>query len=616
MKTKFTATLTLALILAILCTALLPTGVAFATQYGSVDTSNEEVFWYYGENYLNIAGMKGSISKWIGNADKNNPVVIGVIDTGLNHTHEVFTKTNTLYKVDGQTQGYNAYVASTASGIKNPTAEQLSNVVDQSTGSHGTAVASIIAMMIYELGLQDYIKIYPIKASREDTRNFPDVAVAKALEHINETQDTIGIDVANLAFCGYVAIDYFRHRNLFLTTSEDCVIVAAAGNDKYNSTLMPSFPATLDGVLSVAGYSEGGLKYDNSNFGKDYDLCAPAVNIYTAKGASDSYSATEAGTSMASAFVSVVSAIVTLREETAKSGVNSTVIARHIRTASAKNTIDLYGVSMPRFEAYDSVNNEISETYLEVAGISMSNDRELESNCTIHRGQFESITFAAELLPYGNTNPESANNIEWTRTEILSRPILGEDGKETGSYEQYDGKTEKLGKGKAMTITPDVRGTYRIEATFTNNAETFSVEFVYNLTYVAYSSIAGSVKVTPISSPEDSEMGEVKGKVFTGDQVEFTLTNMEGVDPSVDIDWYVNGVYAGTGTTFNYTAEKEGEFVVTAQYGDYRYVEKVYTLEVRSTFYKPATYGSVIAVGGLLLVGVAIAVILAKKKNG
>ena len=105
MNKKLTSIFTFTLILALLVTVFLPTSVARATQYGSKDTSDQLTFWYFGENHLNVGAMRESISKWVSGADKSNPVVIGVIDTGLNHTHEVFEKTNTLYKVDGKVQG-------------------------------------------------------------------------------------------------------------------------------------------------------------------------------------------------------------------------------------------------------------------------------------------------------------------------------------------------------------------------------------------------------------------------------------------------------------------------------------------------------------------------------
>ncbi len=615
MKRKITATLISALVLAIICTALLPTSVAMATQYGSADTSNADVFWYYGENFLNIAGMKESVAKWIGNADKSKPVVIGVLDTGVNTTHEVFAKTNTLYKVGDVVQGYNATVASST---KNPTTEQLLDVADKTTNSHGTAVASIMAMMIYELGLQDYIKLYPIKATRGETDVFPRAAVVEGLNFVKDTQDSIGIDVVNLAFCTNDPMEYHVYKDLFLNLSSECVLVAAAGNNKLSSVTNPYYPAVYDGMLSVMGYGRDGVKYNNGNYGPDYDLCAPAVDIYTAKGEADSYVADNKGTSMATAFVSVVAAILTLREQTAESSFNSTVIARHIATSSNKNSIVYYDKSYPRFESYDSVNNEITETYLEPTGISISNDKNITNDTTVHRGQYDGITFTADLLPYANTNPNLDAEIVWTVTEVLTREVFGEDGKPTGSYENYDGQTNSLGKGKSVTYVPNIKGKYRITATYTKGENNFKAETVFNVEYMSYNTVAGIAYVKPLSAPEDSQLGDVSGSVYKGESVTFGLAYMNGVDPSTEITWYVNGNIAGRGAQFNFVGEKSGEYVITAQYGDYRQLEKVYTLEVKSPFYKQSTWIPVTVVLAVLVaVGVGVGIFFGvKKKNG
>lgn len=608
MKRSIISVLTIALVLAILVTAFLPSSVAVATQYGSKDTSDSDTFWYLGANHLNVGAMKESISKWVAGADKANPVVIGVIDTGLNHTHEVFQKTGTLYKVDGKVQGYNAFVASSASDVKNPTESQLAEVADTTTNTHGTAVASIIAMLIYEVGLQDYIKIYPIKASRNDTLAFPDASVAEALNFIGRTRDSIGIDVANIAICGYNSSHYTQHQGLFLTTSSNTVIVSAAGNDGYASATKAGYPASLDGVLSVMGYGKNGAKTQNSNFG-NYDVTAPADDIYAAKGATDSYTTID-GTSAATAFVSFVSAVVALREQTAGSGVNGTIIARHVATSSTKNHINYGNYTLPKFEGYDAVNNPISETYLEPTGITLNNDKNLSSGAVIYRGQNGAITFSADLTPYGNVNPALESQIVWTRTEILTKPIVDQDGKETGEVEEYNGQTTEIGRGKTVSYTPDVKGTYVIKASYSNGETVIEQGFRYTLKYVAYDTVAGIVQVTPIESNFDKE-----GTIFVGEGLSFVLSNGEGLDPFVETKWYVNGQYAGAGKTFSFAPSKGGEYVITAQYGDYRMVENVFTLTVKSAFFRTEIWASVTGVGALLVAGAVVTAVLVSKKK-
>lgn len=612
MNKKLTSIFTFTLILALLVTVFLPTSVARATQYGSKDTSDQLTFWYFGDNHLNVGAMRESISKWVSGADKSNPVVIGVIDTGLNHTHEVFEKTNTLYKVDGKVQGYNAFVASGASSVKNPTAEDLANVVDQTTNSHGTAIASILAMLIYEVGLQDYIKIYPIKASRDATLAFPDASVAEGLNFINRTQDTIGIDVANIAICGYVSADYLKHQSLFLNTSANTVIVSAAGNDGYASTSKKGYPASLDGVLSVMGYGRNGSKTTNSNFG-DYDFAAPAQDVYVAKGASDSYTTMD-GTSVATAFVSFVSAVVALREQTNNSDVNSTVIARHLATSSTKTDIEYGNYKLPKFEGYDAVNNDITETYLEPTGITVSNDKNLTSGGEIYRGQHGQITFTADFAPYGNVNPTLAREVLWTRTEILFKPVVDDDGKETGVFEEYAGETISLGSGKSVAYTPERQGTYVIKATYSKGDKTLESTFRYTLKYVAYDTVAGIIQVSPVLENGMVDTSK-EGTIFSGGEIRFGLSKAEGLNPDVDVKWYVNGNFVAVGDTLDFCSSKSGHYVISAQYDDYRMIENVFTLTVKSAFFKTEVWASVTAVLGALLIGAGIAVVLLKKKG-
>ena len=57
MNKKILTSITLLFILAVICTAVLPTSVAEATQYGDV---NSDDYWYYKSAHLNVAGMKES----------------------------------------------------------------------------------------------------------------------------------------------------------------------------------------------------------------------------------------------------------------------------------------------------------------------------------------------------------------------------------------------------------------------------------------------------------------------------------------------------------------------------------------------------------------------------
>ena len=626
MNKKILTIIAVAFVLAVVCMAFMPTSVAYAQQYGSKDSSDLETFWYYGEGHLNVSAMKESIASWIGNADKSNPVVIAVVDTGVNADHEVFKKTNTLYTVDGNVQGYNSFVSIKNSGITNPTAEQLGYIKDETSNSHGTAIASIMAMLIYELDLQDYIKIYPIKATRNKSmvqdiqssndrekklRSFPTDAVVGALDYVKDTQDTIGIDVVNLSIAGYkdTADGYKKAEQTFVSLSEDCVIVAAAGNDKSSLSANPAYPACLDGVVSVMAYGSDGNKTQKSNYGA-YDVTAPGKDIYVAQGDNDSYGY-EDGTSMSSAFVSVISAIIELREQTANSGKNSIDIAKHLISSSKSNTITFESYNLPKLDSLASVQNAITVEYVAPKAIQITNDKGLSDNSTIYRGDFDSVVFTAKLLPLGETDPTLLSTIRWTQTELISKPVLDEEGNQTGT-EITDGNKIDLGTGESISYTPSVNGTYRITASLTVGDTTIEQSTVVTIKYVEYSSVAGLIEIKPVVD-ENSTIDQ--GFVYEYTTVTFYLAGAEGLDPTVDIKWYVDGELAHTGATFEYSVGMMGSRTITAQYGDYRVLENAYELEVRSGFLRPEAWISFTAVvGALAIAGTVLGIVFAKKK--
>lgn len=608
MNKKILSSITLLFILAVVCLAVVPTSVASASEYGDTDTND---LWYYGSSHLNVAGMKEAISGWISGADKSNPVIIAVIDTGVNADHEVFQKTNTIFTVDGVAQGYNSHIASNNA---NAPIEQLANFADGSSTTHGTSVASVMAMLIYELGLQDYIKLYPIKASRDNTNNFPTKAVVKGLEFALKSQNTLGIDVVNLSIAGYAdtASDYLANKQIFTDLSENCVIVAAAGNENATDTAKPCYPAVLDGVVSVMGYDKDGNKHTSSNYGA-YDVIAPGKDILVAKG-NDSEYTLEGGTSMASAFVSVVSAVVRLREQTAGSDANGTLIARHVLTSSKTNVIKHNGYDLSKFDGYSAIHNSITETYLDPTGIEITNNKSLVDGATIFRSQFEDLTLTAQLLPFGYTSPRAHENIRWTQTEILSRQKTDADGNATEEIEEYDGNTVELGGGKSIVYNPQTKGKYRVTASYQADDKTLTASFVVNVEYIDYSSVAGILQVKPMPSVEGATIDDVF--VYEFDTVIFYLSGSEGLDPTVDIKWYVNGELVHTGATYTHKAGTMGDYEITAQYGDYRVVEKSYNLQVKSGFLRPAVWISFTVAVVVLAVtlGVVFGVVVPKKK--
>ena len=116
--------------------------------------------WYLDGDNLDVDGLK-SVIDWWKSSDKydfsslaEDPVVIAVIDSGVNSDHDIFGGDNCpdvfLRAETGKIVG-----ANTAGGT---------SFEDDASDRHGTHVAGIIAVLIHAFDLEDYIKIMPIKA--------------------------------------------------------------------------------------------------------------------------------------------------------------------------------------------------------------------------------------------------------------------------------------------------------------------------------------------------------------------------------------------------------------------------------------------------------------------
>lgn len=599
--------------------------------------------WYFGASYLNLDGLKSEIADWdLTKADRDNPVVIAVVDTGVNVGHNLFTTTNTILKnKDNSVNGYNSYYAANSA---NPTATQLRSIEDNTDNSHGTAVAGIMAILIGELGLSDYIKLLPIKASNSATppsnytseqksdyyRSFSSASVIKALEYVSSTKDTVGVDVVNLSLTGYDEKDWNSQamQKAVGDASANATIVAAAGNgDKtattgYATSVKKGYPASVSGALSVMGYQAGGTKYASSNYG-DYDVIAPGQNIYTAKGSSTAYQ-NISGTSMACAFVSVTAALLRLRDGIAVAGSDTPAvpagkIANHIRTTATSYIRYIDGSTvydLPKHSMLESVSSAFDESYVEPRGIAVNDEGIFtDGKISMIADNVKTINLTANLTPYGATNPIYDAEISWYLVQIGVRNQTDENGEELETTEEYEMSRALVGKGKTLSYTPNAAGTYALRAEFVRGSETYFEDRRFTYVYQDYSAIANSVRVV-LKNELDSIQPSNEASQFTSDKLTFTLNCVNYVDPTTETKWFINGEYAGSGAEFVFYAKKAGSYVVTAQYGDYQKVEKTFMVTVSHSISRPESIISLSVFGAALaIVAVACSVAAVKRKN-
>jgi hypothetical protein len=586
------------------------------------DGVSADSLWYYGEEYLRLAELKRIISGWnLSKASQDNPVIIAVIDTGLNTSHEAFE--DMLAKTeDGKIRGYNAH---NAYGIENGTIsytgesdkqKKLGDITDYASDSHGTAMASVIAMLIRELGLENYIKIYPIKASYTNSNKevFNIKAVTKAIEWA--ASETVGASVINLSLgllkSEMKTTNWSTDKGLnaaLKAASQKCVITAAAGNDGKNSASDAFYPAFMDGVLSVMSYGKTKTVYSTSNFG-DYDVIAPGEDIYCAKNLStDKTTGYQylTGTSLSSSITAAAAAVFKFMfvigeaesDQGAATVPTANEMSRLIRYENSALISKQVGETTFQFVSLDIVtllkdgyNREIlrystpTGIFIDLENASDFGDGKIdeENVLNIRTDEVVPLELSAELTPYGETDPVYDATISWS--------VI------------IDGVEKFKSTGKKLIYTPAVGGEYEITASVKPEGSTFTASFSMKVSYVPF--ISGDVRVT-LAEDADLDVSQARSstRAYTAQKVSFSLTGILYVDRSVEIKWYVNGSYASSGLIFDFIPEKSGSYTVSAVYGDNPLASAhAFDIEVASRAASPLYLFSIIT-GSVLLIAVS-----------
>lgn len=244
-------------------------------------------------------------------AGGDSSVVVAVIDTGVDYTHEDLK--DNIWVNTKEIPG---------NGIDDDGNGCIDDVygVDLETGrdsgmddnGHGTHVAGIIAAAnnhIGVVGLAYNVKIMPIKAGMA-SGFFNQSQIAKGILYAYNN----GADVINMSFGGSAST--IAVQDALETAYTRCVLVAAAGNDGMpNEGLLarPTYPAALSyvmGVMSVdmRGVESGFTNYDVAAYNSvEYEVYAPGSQILST--IPGNRYATWSGTSMAAPYVSAMAAL-------------------------------------------------------------------------------------------------------------------------------------------------------------------------------------------------------------------------------------------------------------------------------------------------------------------
>ncbi|MBR4800692.1 MAG: S8 family serine peptidase [Clostridia bacterium] len=558
------------------------------------DVVDEDKDWYFGENFLDIATLKTTVNSWFEDervynfsALERNPVVVAVIDSGINFNHQIFTgkydENGATVESEGAGEYDVLYRDSEGNLIcKNTvTAKQYASddVLDDAPDMHGTHVAGTIAILIHELNLEKYIKILPIKAAypKDSGSSFSPTTLANALEFAKEN----GADVINMSLTSRAANDLEYDRIITSELADSAVLVAAAGNNGKMSTTNVFggkvdyyYPAANANVIGVMNLSHVGDKYalwSTSNYGKVYDLAAPGASIMSADGATNDGYKSLTGTSMATPIVSFGAALATLkyRAIAAATGENNAKDPREIANIikfSYSSTLVYNKVLLKVFD----MNVFASDDGLYSIYIDCDNSA-LEQT----KGDVKKVKFFASLLPTSSENDELSNDIVW--------------------YLDNGEEEIEIGRGRSAEFTPgDEVGEYDIVARYTSAYYNLSATKTVTVDFV-----------TPSKETTEIECDETEFEV--GQTYVFNISDYLNCKDNVAVAWYVNGEYKKGGAgqyVFEFTPEEYGEYVVTVKVNG-ELIDNVFFVQIE----EPApdngklyTYIAIGIAGGIILV--------------
>lgn len=509
--------------------------------------------WFDGEDYNNLSGTLQAINKikdGLSTAEKadfkNNPVLVAVIDTGINASHELF---------DGvlcdEGLWYNALEKTTGSANNNVKDECKTN--DGLIG-HGTHVAGIVAQEIKKYGLEDYIKILPVKASEQGS--FGSVAVVNAISYVRDlaTQDkTIVINMSLTNMINSMNDRYWGtgsslDKAVQNAVKEGVIVCAAAGNKGYNSSSTGyslGSPACLENVIGVMNYGEGLISAPKSNYGAAYDIAAPGQNIKSAsKDGNNNYN-TKNGTSMATPFVSFAAAVLEIRFNRKSATVYDVMTST---PAVATGTIS-YGNGVYTAK---KLNLSAFVEFKHIKEIKVFTEEECLDALNQNISSPKKVVAFAKLRYFDEEGFAPETDVAYKSIKMYVVKA-GKNGTLSGGEVIYSVN------GARIEFTPTEPGTYFIYAA--------------NSAYINDTSEIITVKVNYVQTVEDAQLSVVGDAVVRAEStVVYKLDNAYMLDPELVIVWDIydeNGRRVDTkiGTEISFTPEAKGEYTIICSVG-------------------------------------------------
>lgn len=510
--------------------------------------------WFDGEDYNNFNDTLQAINKikdGLSTAEKadfkNNPVLVAVIDTGINASHELF---------DGvlcdEGLWYNALDKTTGSANDNVKDECKTN---KGLIGHGTHVAGIVAQEIKKYGLEDYIKILPVKASEQGS--FESVAVVDAISYVKDLATQNKTIVINMSLTNMIRSSDTSSwgKNKAIDTMiqsavrEGVIVCAAAGNDRKNSSSSGyslGSPACLENVIGVMNYGEGLIPAPKSNYGAAYDIAAPGQEIISAAKSDETEPyCTKNGTSMATPFVSFAAAVLEIgfnRKSATVYDVMTSTPAVATGTVSYGNGVytakKLNLSAFVDFKHIKEIKVFTEDESLDALNQNISSPKKVVAFAKLR--YFDEEGFA----------PETDVAYKSIKMYVVK---AGKNGTLSGGEVIYSVN------GARIDFTPTEPGTYFIYAA--------------NSAYINDTSEIITVKVNYVQTVEDAQLSVVGDPVVRAEStVVYKLDNAYMLDPELVIVWDIydeNGRRVDTkiGTEISFTPETKGEYTIICSVG-------------------------------------------------
>ncbi len=501
--------------------------------------------WFDGEEYNDFNGTLQAINKikdGLSTAEKadfkNNPVLVAVIDTGINASHELF---------DGvlcdEGLWYNAI-----------THKNGRDYIDDDCNNgkligHGTHVAGIVAQEIKKYGLEDYIKILPVKAGNSDGEFFTNPVVA-AINYVGNLATQGKTIVINMSLTSY---SWGKNSDADVAVQsavrEGVIVCAAAGNDRKNSASSGyslGSPACLENVIGVMNYGEGLIPAPKSNYGTAYDIAAPGQKIISAAKSDETEPyCTKDGTSMATPFVSFAAAVLEIRFNRKSATVYDVMTnTPAVATGTVSYGNGVYTARKLNLSAFVDFKH-IKEIKV------FTEDESLDAlNQTISSPK--KVVAFAKLRYFDEEGFAPETDVAYKSIKMYVVKA-GKNGTLSGGEVIYSVN------GARIDFTPTEPGTYFIYAA--------------NSAYINDTSEIITVKVNYVQTVEDAQLSVVGNAVVRAEStVVYKLNNAYMLDPELVIVWDIydeNGRRVDTkiGTEISFTPETKGEYTIICSVG-------------------------------------------------